>query len=214
MTDRTTSNTAEIGQLAATAGSLLLNEPDAVLRDRLQRAGYDGDSERQLRQLFWDRLGIPQSGLYLPPYAHVFRKRQLIDGVWHFPPARHDGGVAVESVYHTVGFQQHKVPASPLCHGTNIPGDHLGFMLVFVGLALQGMVAADEARPDLNGVIRSFIDQHLGDWVDAFCELLPLTDTGGYLEALADATREAIVLLRGWRASDTADTIPVYVESF
>ncbi|HDZ78402.1 MAG TPA: hypothetical protein ENH39_03735, partial [Gammaproteobacteria bacterium] len=178
--------------------SLLLNEPDYGLQDTLQRAGYSVAGERQVRQLFFDRLGIPQSGLYLPPYEHVFRKRELIDGIWHFPPARYDGALAVEQVYRVLGFQRDEVSVSPLFSGANIPGDHLGLMLVFTGLALQGIAADDDGNMALRAAINSFIQEHLGEWVDVFCESLPLSDTNGYLGALADAVKEASDLLKKW----------------
>jgi len=201
-------STAEIGQLAVTAGSLLLNEPDDVLQDVLRCTGYNVTGEGQVRQLFFDRLGIPQSGLYLPPYEHVFRKRELIDGTWHFPPARYDGALAVEQVYQALGFQRDEVSVSPLFSGANIPGDHLGLMLVFTGLALQGIAAGEKENMALITAVIDFVEQHLGGWVDAFCDSLPLDHTGGYLGALADAVQEAVDLLRTWHAGDTAITTP------
>lgn len=202
-------STAEIGQLAATAGSLLLNEPDDGLQDMLQRAGYNLAGEGSIRQLFFDRLGIPQSGLYLPPYEHVFRKRESIDGIWHFPPARHDGALAVEQVYRSLGFQRDEVPVNPLFSGANIPGDHLGLMLVFSGLALQGIAADDENDSAYAIAISDFAGQHLGGWVDVFCDSLPINHTDGYLGALADAVQESVDLLRTWCASDVAITAPI-----
>lgn len=187
-----------IGQLAATAGSLILNEPGDRLLESLQRAGYRPESKEETRQQFFDRLAIPQSGLYLPPYEHVFRQGEQVDGIWHFPPARHDGALAVERVYRSLGFRHHEVPASPLLSGANIPGDHIGFMLVFCGLALEGIADGHDNLSNSAPAVQQFVAQHLGEWVDAFCKALPLNGTRGYLAALADAIEEAVALLRAW----------------
>lgn len=199
---------SSIGQLAVTAGSLLLNEPGAAVLESLQAAGHTVSGER-VRQLFYDRLGIPQSGLYLPPYEHVFRKRERKGGIWHFPAARHDGATRVESIYSALGFQWSKVPANALFNAANIPGDHLGYMLIFAGTGLQGIASSESENPELAASISLFIRENLDDWVDDFCTSLPMDDTGGYLEALADAVQEAVGLLRAWRAEADESTIPI-----
>lgn len=191
----------EIGQLAVTAGSLLLNEPDEDLQHNLQQSGY-ASSEQPIRQRFYDRLGIPQSGLYLPTYEHVFRKRSLDDGLWHFPPARHDGGAGVEAIYHAHGFHLSDIITSPLFKGANIPGDHLGFMLIFVGTALQGIGTGEYISEAFSDVISGFISEHLDGWVDSFCKLLSPEEENGYLKAISDAVQESVNMIRIWNANE------------
>lgn len=188
---------AEAGRLVAAAGALLLNEPDDDLSSALQQVGFPAADKKELQQLFFDRLVIPQSGLYLPPYEHVFRNRKFDGGIWHFPPARFDGGMAVERIYQAAGFQRCNIIANPLLSGANIPADHLGFMLAFGGLALQRIAGHADSNMVFTGAITALIERHLGDWVDEFCNLLPLDDSLGYLEALADSVRDAVELLRG-----------------
>lgn len=192
----------EVGQQVIAAGSLLLNEPDAAFQDLLKQAGYREAEARQLRQLFFDRLGIPQSGLYLPPYEHVFKKRTFSNGIWHFPPARFDGAGEVESIYQEWGFNSNSISTSSLLKSANIPGDHLGFMLTFAGFALQKVTKDPGKNNSFADSLRQFIDRHLDNWVDDFCEVLPLAGKDDYLKALADAQSEAVDLLRSWRAED------------
>lgn len=187
----------EVGRLAVTAGSLLLNEPDPALQDSLQKAGYHVPAEKSLQQIFYDRLGIPQSGLYLPPYEHVFRKGHQENSTWHFPPARHDGAVQVENIYRFLGFRHREIPVNPMLKGPHIPGDHLGFMLVFVGSALEGIATGKNGEDAVFvSTISQFVEDHLDGWVEEFCALLPVGETAGYLEALADAVQDAVGLVR------------------
>jgi TorA maturation chaperone TorD len=186
----------EVGRLAVAAGSLLLNEPDTALQDSLRKAGYHVPAKKPLQQIFYDRLGIPQSGLYLPPYEHVFRKRYRENSTWHFPPARHDGGAQVENIYRSLGFRRLEIPVNPMLKGSHIPGDHLGFMLVFVGSALEGIATGESENAVFVPTISRFVEAHLDGWVEEFCTLLPVGETAGYLEALAGAVQDAVGLVR------------------
>jgi len=207
MSDKNT-EIIEIGQLAVTAGNLLLNEPEEFFQEGLKQSGYTV-SQQPVVQQFYDRLGIPQSGLYLPPYEHVFRKGYQADGVYHFPPAHHDGGVDVEAIYSANGFHLNDINTSVLFKGANIPGDHLGFMLVFTGSALQKIGTEKNIDERFVDVIHDFINNHLDDWVDRFCQLLPPENDRGYLKALADAVQEAVDMIRCWHNSELDSMIPI-----
>ena len=179
------------GQLLLTAASLLVTEPNEKLCVMLRQVGCQL-SLKQLRQRFYDRLCMPQSGWYLPPYEQVFKKRYRVENVWHFPAAQYDQAVQVENIYAHYAFRHDLLCVHPLLRGVH-PGDHLGFMLVFVGSLLnQSLQGEDWAglRPELNG----FVQAHL-DWLKDFCALLPVGDDSGYLAAVADALREAMTSL-------------------
>jgi Uncharacterized component of anaerobic dehydrogenases len=176
----------EIADLALTAAGLLLIEPDETLHALLQQAGVTV-SLAEIRQIFYDRLLMPQSATFLPPFEHVFRQGRLVSGIWHFPPARHDGGAAVSEVYARWGFEPTHLDICPLLRLPHVPADHLGFMLTFAGLLLK--------RPEMN-LLDHFVHRHLDSWVDEWCELLSLGDGSGYLQQLAIALEEAVRLLR------------------
>ncbi len=193
----------ETGQLLLTAGSLLLTEPDEKLCAMLRQVGCEL-SLKQIRQRFYDRLCMPQSGWYLPPYEQVFKKRYRVDNIWHFPAAHYDQAVQVESIYARYAFRHEQLCVHPLLRGV-YPGDHLGFMLVFAGSLLQHPLEDEDwerLRPDLYG----FAQAHLNDWLEDFCDLLPVGDDSGYLTAVADALREAMTSLDGVLVIDAPDS--------
>ncbi len=179
----------EIASLVLTAAGLLLKEPDEALRQLLQQAGV-AIPITEVRQIFYDRLVMPQSASFLPPFEHVFRQGRLVSGIWHFPPARHDGGAALTTVYTRCGFNPAQLDISPLLRLPHLPGDHLGFMLTFAGYLL---IRGEE---NAQALLNRFVRRHLDNWVDDWCKLLPRSDDSGYLQQLANAVEEAVGLMR------------------
>jgi len=178
-----------IGRDLITAGTLLTSEPDKSLQKALQLANGKALALKDLRQTFYDRICMPYSPCYLPPYEHVFRAMERQDGVCHFPPPRHDGGRDVEAFFNAFGFRREKLVLCPLLQGAHIPGDHLGFMLLFVGFALQGGLVS---TPEVKERLGTFIDRHFGPWVDDYCSLLPLETDSVYLALVAQAVSESV----------------------
>lgn len=171
--------------LILAAAGLLLQEPDEKLLELLHQAGVTIPLA-EIRQIFYDRLVMPQSATFLPPFEHVFRQGKRVSGIWHFPPARPDGAVAVEQLYARFGFDPTRLDICPLLRSPHIPGDHLGFLLTFAALLLE----AGETE-----LLGRFVQRNLDGWVDTWCRLLPLGDDSGYLQQVADAVEEAIGLL-------------------
>jgi len=180
--------------LACTAGTLLLTEPDhRLLRCLLETTDFQVGTLETLRQAFYDRLCMPQSGLYVPPFEHVFRGGRKANGVWHFPPARADGALEVEAIYREQGFRHTTLNVAPLFRSAHLPGDHIGFMLIFLGWMLRSRTGYDTALCSLLG---RFVARHLDGWIEPFGERLCAGDTTGYLTAVAAAVSESAAELR------------------
>lgn len=177
---------------ALAAAALLLRAPDACIRAQLQAAGSTPvPSLAVLRQSFYDRFCIPQSGLYIPPYEHVFRRRERIAGRWHFPPARYGGADEVEAIYARFGFRPTQLDADPILRAPHLPGDHLGFMLAFVGWTLQTADWNPATRRELAKPLAAFIAAHLDRWLEAYGWLLQESEPHGYAAAVGEAVVEA-----------------------
>ncbi len=176
---------------AAAAARMLLAPPDPALLAALAPVA-DGplDLERA-RQDFYDYLCVPQSGCYLPPYAHVLARGEGHGEYWHFPPPHFDGGDAMRFWYDAAGFDPAALDADPLIAGANRPLDHAGFVLAFLAVLLKE--AADE--PVAPALVRDFVEDGLGPWADLLAELLGLSESP-YLVLLGAGLRELLDDLR------------------
>lgn len=187
----------ETARSALAASALLLCAPDERIRAQFRIAGAARDQPLEtLRQSFYDRFCIPQSGLYIPPFEHVFRHRERRGGHWHFPPARFGGACAVEAVYARLGFRHTLLYADPMLRAPHLPGDHLGFMLAFVGWVLEGAERNPTAKHELTTCLDEFVATHLDGWVDAYCDLLQETEPHSYPATVGEALHEAIAEVR------------------
>ncbi|RME95051.1 MAG: hypothetical protein D6766_04265 [Verrucomicrobia bacterium] len=194
-------------QLEATA-ALLLREPDERVRTLVgEWCGTQPPPLADMRQDFFEVMAIPQAGRFLPPYEHVLRQAKRKDGLWFFPPARHDGGRLVEGYYARLGFDPARLEASPLVVAPHLPGDHIGVMFAFLAHAIrllatrggqdsrpQPAEAPDRARLALE--LSSFRKLHIGPWMELYADLLAARG-GPYLAAVADAVRGARALIEG-----------------
>lgn len=185
-------------RLAFTATTLLLRAPDERIRSQLCAAAGTAAVPplAVLRQSFYDRFCIPQSGLYIPPFEHVFRRRDKAGQRWHFPPARHGAAQEVEAVYARFGFWHTALDADPILSAPHLPGDHLGFMLAFVAWVLQGTEREEAMPTELFMQVKKFIASHLDGWVEDYCELLEASEPHGYPAAVGAAVSEAVAEVR------------------
>ena len=186
----------KLSQLLAAAAALLLRPPDAVALAALaETCGTDLDPD-QARQDFYDVLCMPQSGRYVPPYAHALAKGTVRDGNWwHFPQPRYDGGDALASWYAAIGFEPARLDVDPMLRGPHRPLDQAGFVLAYLA-ALAEIGERDQSRRStVDSIAGDFLGQNVGVWLDRFCNLL-----GGagsyYLEAVAEAVEEAVNVAR------------------
>lgn len=187
----------DAARAALAASALLLRAPDACIRAQLQAAaGTPVPPLAVLQQSFYDRFCIPQSGLYLPPYEHVFRCRTRIAEHWFFPPARYDGANEVEAYYARFGFRHTQLDVDPILRAPHLPGDHLGFMLAFVGGILERAAQDAAVREALLRPIEAFIATHLDSWADDYCCLLKESGSDIYSAAVGEAVSEALMEVR------------------
>jgi Nitrate reductase delta subunit len=176
---------------AAAAARMLLAPPDAALLGALAPAADEPLEIERARQDFYDFLCVPQSGCYIPPYAHVLARGERTAELWHFPPPRFDGGDALRPWYEAARFEPARLKADPLIAGPNRPFDHAGFVLAFLAALLSA--AADE--PAGAAVVSDFLAEHGGAWIDLFAELLGLSESP-YITLLGQGLAELVADLR------------------
>lgn len=182
---------APLAAQAAAAARMLLQPPDGALLGALAAAWRVPPELEEARQDFYDFLCVPQSGRYIPPYAHVLSRGERRGEVWQFPPPRFDGGDALRPWYEAAGFDPARLEADPLVAGPNRPLDHAGFLLAFLARLLEA-APADPLGP---AVLRGFLEQHLGAWFDLFAELLEVSGSS-YLGLLGSGLAEFALDLR------------------
>lgn len=185
------SDDAELARLAGAASYLLLNAPDASALDALRaQTGQVLDLARA-RQDFHNFLCVPQSGCFLPPYAHVLAAAQETEEFWHFPPARFDGGDALMPWYDAVGFRPAGLRADPILGTSSRPLDHVGVLLAFLALLLDSATDGEADR----AVVAEFVGEHVQPWADVFVRLL--TQSGSdYLGLVGEAVGDLVAALR------------------
>lgn len=178
-------------ELAADTAALarfFLGPPDgAVAASWLEAAGAPLDLTRA-RQDYYDYFCIPQSGCFIPPYAHVLGRSEEFEDYWHFPPPRHDGGDVLLPWYDVAGFDPLEAVLDPMLKGANQPSDHIGFILAF----LASLLALADATSDRDrGVVAEFLAEHVLPWARFLPQLLLKADSA-YVRGLGSALRDWI----------------------
>ena len=176
---------ALLSRRLAVAAALVLSPPDGAVVAILSRLGSLDLNLGKARQDFYDVLCVPQSGRYIPPYAHVLAKGRRIDDYHYFPPARYDGGDAFREWYDIAGFDPLSLPADPMNHGPHRPLDHVGYLLAFAA----GLVETD------GEIAGEFASQCMGDWIDSYIAMLARSESQ-YIVLVAGALAEAVAELR------------------
>ena len=186
----------DLSRMLAAAAALVLRPPDTSALAALAESGGIHLDAAQAKQDFYDVLCVPQSGRYIPPYAHVLAQGRVRDGDWwYFPPPRFDGGDALKPWYEAVGFDPLQLAVDPMLKGPHRPMDNVGFLLAYLAglLASRDMGIVDIG--DADAIVASFMSQFMGSWIDRFCDLLE-GSASPYLEAVAEAVRESIYAAR------------------
>ena len=184
---------------AAAAARMLLAPPDPALLEALKPVADGPLDLEQARQHFYDFLCVPQSGCYIPPYAHVLARGERHGDYWHFPPPRFDGGDAFRTWYDAAGFDPRTLDLDPLIAGANRPLDHAGFVLAF----LAGLLDQAEQQPSAARLMSGFIADNLGPWAHLLADLLALSGSP-YIILLGAGLRELLADLRAEFPSETA----------
>lgn len=124
----------DLSAVLAAAATLLLRPPDATVLAALAESNGVALEMEKARQDFYDVLCVPQSGRYIPPYAHVLLQgRSRENDWWYFPAPRYDGGDALASWYEAAGFSPRPHDIDPMLRGPHRPLDNAGLIIAFGG---------------------------------------------------------------------------------
>jgi hypothetical protein len=186
----------ELSRLLEAAAALLLRPPDAVILEALtETSGFYIDADRA-RQDFYDVLCMPQSGRYIPPYAHVLARGTVRDGeFWHFPQPRFHGGDTLAAWYAAVGFDPTRLNSDPMVRGPHRPLDHVGFILACLAVLSSDSVKDACESDNKSASVGAFLAQNVGVWFDRLCNLLDKSPSV-YLKAVSGAVGEALCAAR------------------
>ena len=182
---------SELARLAEAGSRLLLHPPDARVLGALAPLTRGPLDLQRARQDFYDYLCVPQSGCFLPPYAHVLGRAEETEEFWHFPSARFDGGDALLPWYDAAGFNPAELEADPILSASNRPLDHVGVLLAFLSLLLQASKDSDADRE----VLADFVAEHIEPWGDLFVRLLRQADSA-YISLVGEALGDFLPMLR------------------
>lgn len=176
-------------KLAADTAALarfFLGPPDQVVAASFEVATDLSLDLVGARQDFYDYFCIPQSGCFIPPYAHVLARSQKIEDCWHFPAPRYDGGDVLQPWYDVAGFDPLGTALDPMLKGANQPMDHIGFILAF----LANVLVLTDTSSDLDrGIVAEFLAEHVLPWARLLPQLLLKADSA-YISELGFVLRE------------------------
>jgi hypothetical protein len=180
-----------LAERAAAAARMLLLPPDAATLAALAPVADGPLDPERARQDFYDFLCVPQSGCYVPPYAHVLARAERNGEYWFFPPPRFDGGDGLRGWYETAGFDPAALEVDPLIGGANRPLDHMGFVFAF----LAGLLQEAATTPEAASLVAEFAAEALGRWAERWVELLTLSGSP-YITLLGSGLAELLAELR------------------
>jgi len=186
----TTITAEELGQL----GWLLTNAPtealwELIIQENPSMAAIDLE---QARQQFYDRMLIPYSAIYIPPFKQVYKKMALDDSIVHFPKPDWQEDKEIANWFRRYGFSIQKLEKDSVLAQANIACDHLGFMLSFCAYLLHCRTTENETKNDL----KNFVTIHLGIWVDQYLNLQQLESQYHYPVWVAGLVEEGVNQLR------------------
>jgi hypothetical protein len=186
----------KLSEMLAAAAALLLQPPDARVLAALTESKGTALDPAQARQDFYDALCIPQSGRYIPPYAHVLAQGHAREkDWWHFPAPRFDGGDVLAPWYEAVGFDPQQLEIDPMLRGPHRPLDNVGLIIAYLAGLVASRDTEDADSPEGDTVIVIFMTEHLDSWFERFCILLGRS-ASPYLRAVAEALQEAVEATR------------------
>lgn len=142
------------------------------------------DDIREVRQEFNDLFKVPL-GKYVPPYEAVHRDSRDIEGVPTRGLLMGPSTVDVRRLYEAAGAEL----------GLSELSDHIGVELAFLAFLCDREKAAYadgnvEAAENYRAYQRGFLQEHLLEWIPAYCETVRQRSSTSYFRVLAAMTPE------------------------
>lgn len=178
----------ELRRTCDIAGSLLLKSPEQELIDWIKQCTGQNLAIKECQQAFYDYFCFPQSGLFCPPYNHVFSNGLRHGDIWQFPAASFDGGAEEEDFYQKFNFAASMLNIKlPMVH-KHVPGDHFGVELLFISCVLTN---ENLNTPDTWNILKGFICAHLPA-LKGYTHLLG-SQTDPYIKVVAECLEECLL---------------------
>ncbi len=136
------------------------------------------ESEKQLEDLHWEytRLFIGPYKLPCPPLESVYTSPQRL--------MRQEAFEKVKAFYERTGLTIDQI----------MP-DHIGVELNFLAILFDRLGEKGKDTSYYQGLIKSFLHEHLGRWVFQFTKDLEKATATSFYQALARSTRDCLIFI-------------------
>lgn len=134
------------------------------------------DDLEEIIQDYYDRLFVPSSGKYVPPFESSIINRQMNKGKLEYgklygPQTNH-----VSTCYEAVGFCIKRLQLFESLRAIEIP-DHIAYELAFVCyLCSEEVIALEQGKYEKakrwNNLQHQFLTEHLGNWLEDYALLM------------------------------------------
>jgi putative dimethyl sulfoxide reductase chaperone len=157
-----------------------------------------------VRQEYYDRLFVPMSRRYVPPFESAIRGRTARKGGRPgYGPLMGPAACEVGAAYAAVGFDPAVLTIYEPIRGLRMP-DFLGFELAFMAFLVKEQAAADasgatEQAQRWHSLQRQFLEEHLTGWTADLATLAGEAGPGFYAELYQ--------AIHAWATSDLGEMI-------
>ncbi|HYF79700.1 MAG TPA: molecular chaperone TorD family protein [Symbiobacteriaceae bacterium] len=157
-----------------------------------------------VQQEYYDRLFVPMSGRYVPPFESAIRGRTVRKGGRPgYGPLMGPAACEVGAAYAAVGFDPAVLTMYEPIRGLRMP-DFLGFELAFMAFLVKEQAAAEasgatEQAQRWHSLQRQFLEEHLTGWTADLATLAGEAGPGFYAELYQ--------AIHAWATSDLGEMI-------
>lgn len=150
---------------------------------------YDSMAENQAIQEYYDRIFVPSSGKYVPPFESAVINRELQGTKIYYGALNTLETKHVLECYQSVNFNPWGLDIFKPVKGFSF-ADFIGFELAFMSFLCYAQADADGDKYEKwQNLQKKFIEQHLGRWCFDYAELVQRASLGLY-SALANIIAE------------------------
>ncbi|MEW6622304.1 MAG: molecular chaperone TorD family protein [Bacillota bacterium] len=136
-----------------------------------------------LTQEYYDRIFVPSSGKYVPPFESAIVGRMAAGDILSYGPLNGSETRHVLACYRSVGFNHEELEIFKPVRYLRL-ADYLGFELAFAAYlcyAQAGEDRSEAAHYKWQELQKIFIEQHLGRWCKDYASLVEIAAPGFYV---------------------------------
>ncbi len=135
-----------------------------------------------LIQEYYDRIFVPCSGKYVPPFESAVSGRELKGDKLYYGSLNSMETLHVLECYRSVGFNPWELDVFEPVRAINL-ADYIGFELAFMSFLCYAQADVSENDPLTNrwqSLQKSFVEEHIGRWAFDYAVLVRKLAPGFY----------------------------------